>query len=308
MNELNIQKYESILNLLNTVGKIIENDSDYSEFYFKNQLARYFQSLMIIENCFKPATVLDVGSYPSHIHKMLLMMGYDVYGVDMDPNRISPGLNDCKNRTYKIDIERSGWNLGEKKYDIILFLEVMEHLHVNPFVVFDELENLIKKDGYLFLSTPNLLSMKNRINFVSGRYVFEHPFSVYEKLERHGSRGHQRLYSVNEIEDILDVYGYSITNKWCLNESSPLLNQHKISKNLNSDFDFERFLGFFSSSFSWRGKLKIKIENLMNNLFCSFYNTIFIVAKKKNAFDKDKVINKIKKSDPWVSIEKFQLK
>jgi len=302
------KKYEKILNYLDLVGKLIEQDSDYSEVYFKNQLLRYFQSLLIVDDCFTPASVLDVGSYPSHIHKVLLMMGYDAYGIDINPSRISPSLNDCKDRTYKVDIEHSGWDIGKKKYEIIFLLEVLEHLHVNPFIVFNELENFIKKDGCLFLSTPNLLSIKNRINFLAGKYVFEHPFSVYEKLERQGSRGHQRLYSLDEIEDILDVYGYSITNKWCLNESSPLISKHKISKNLSPDFDFKKFVVFWKHSFSWRGKLKIKIENLMNILFHNYYNSIYIVARKKNAFDKEKIISKIKKSDPWISIEKFNLK
>lgn len=308
MNNEDLKRSSKVLNHLDEIGKLIDKDKDYSEYYFRSQLLRYYQSLMIVDKNIKPASVLDIGSYPSHIHKALLLMGYDAYGVDIDPARISSNLDDCRDKTYRADIEFPNWNLSSKKYDIIFFLEVLEHLHVNPFIVFDEVESLLNKGGYLFLSTPNLFSLKNRINFVRGKYVFEHPFSVYEKLERHGSRGHQRLYSIEELEDILDVYGFDIINKWCLNDSSPALKKEEISKYLRDDFSFERFSPFWSNSVSWKGKIRLKLEKKLNKCFCSYYSTIYIIAQKNRPHDKGKIVEKIRKSDPWVSLGKFQLK
>ncbi len=227
-----------MLTYLDTVGRLIENNKDYSELYYKNQLLRYYKTLMIIEENFNSeCSILDIGSYPSHLHKVLMMMGYDTDGIDIDPTRISSSLEDCRAKTYVADIEKSGWNIDNKKYDIIFLLEVIEHLHVNPFLTFLEMERLLKKGGYLFLSTPNLFSLKNRINYVRGRYVFEHPLSVYEKLERHNSRGHQRIYSMEELEDILDVYGYNIVHRWCVNDSSPAISKEKIKSLLSDDFN-----------------------------------------------------------------------
>lgn len=303
----NLKTTSKVLGYLDDLGKLIEGDKNYSELYFSNQLLRYYNTLMIVEEKLKPGSALDIGSYPSHLHKIFLMMGYDAYGIDIDPGRISLNLKDCRLRTYAADIEAPGWNTGGRKYDIVFLLEVIEHLHVNPLIVFLEMNNLLKKGGYLFLSTPNLFSLRNRINFVRGRYVGEHPLSVYEKLDRHGSRGHQRIYSVEELEDILDVYGFDTINKWCLNDSSPAIDKKEIKNFLTDNFSFERFARFWSQSVSWKGKIKLKIEEKLNLYFSGYYNSIYIIARKNRQYDKSKVFEKIKKTDRWVSCEKFQL-
>ena len=308
MRNTNLERASKVLGYLDFVGKMIERDKDYSEFYFRSQLLRYYNTLMIIEENLKPGIALDIGSYPSHLHKMLLMMGYDAYGVDIDPDRIPLVLKDCRERTYAADIEAPGWNIGSRKYDMVFLLEVIEHLHVNPFIIFLEMNNLLKKGGYLFLSTPNLFSLRNRINYVRGRYVYEHPLSVYEKLERHGSRGHQRIYSIEELEDILDVYGFDVINKWCRNDSSPALHIEGIKKFLNDDFSFDRFARFWGQSVSWKGKIKLKIEEKLNRRFSGYYNSIYLIARKNRAYDRSKVVEKIRKADRWASCEKFQLK
>lgn len=308
MNNEYLKKSSIILNHLDNIGELIDNDNDYSKYYYKNQLLRYYNTLMIVKENLKPGKVLDIGSYPSHIHKALLMMDYDAYGVDIDPNRISSNLNDCRKKTYKADIESSNWEIGNNDFDIIFILEVVEHLHVNPFIVFHKIEHLLKIGGLLFLSTPNLFSLANRIKFIRGQYVFEHPFGVYEKLERHNSRGHQRLYSIEEISDILDVYGFDVIKKWCVNDSSPVINQAKIAGFLNNDFDFDKFSAFWHKSFSWKGKLRLKLEKMLNRYFYNYYNSIYIIAKKSRPYDESKIIKKIQKSDPMVSVDKFKLK
>ena len=105
------------------IGRLIENDKDYSRYYYKSQLLRYYNTLKIIKENLNPGKVLDIGSYPSHIHKALLMMDYDVYCVDIDSNRMPSNLDDCK-KTYKADIESSNWEINKKDYDIIFILEV----------------------------------------------------------------------------------------------------------------------------------------------------------------------------------------
>ncbi len=186
--------------------------------------------------------------------------------------------------------------------DSAIFLEVIEHLHVNPLNALNEISELIKKTGLILLSTPNLFSLKNRINFLRGSYVFEHPFSVYEKISIHGSPGHQRLYSTEELTDMLDTYGFQIRNIWCIDSKSPFLSLKKIKPLLPHDFPFDAFQSFWRENISFKGKIRRNLEILLNQYFSSYYDVIYILAQKNGVFCKDKFYQKIIKSDPWFNL------
>lgn len=308
-NESDLLHIGRILTGLDNLLKQTRDSKDYSKFYLKNQLTRYFYALYIITLNFpQKSLVLDIGSYPSHIHKILLDFGYEVIGVDNYPERISTALNECKTRTIKWDIEQDKFPGYKAKFDAILLLEVIEHLHVNPLNLFFELENMIQQNGYLLLSTPNLLSLKNRINFCLGKYVLEHPLSVYEKLQRHGSRGHQRIYTAFELEDILDVFGFTVQKSWMIDEKTPFLSKMSLVENLPDDFDFAAFKIFFRENLSFKGGLRRKTENYIYSKFPGFSDSIYLLAQKNKPYDPDKIISKIRKADAWISEEKFSLK
>jgi len=56
-----------------------------------------------------------------------------------------------------------------EKFDVIVALEVIEHLLDNESFV-EEIHRVLKKKGYLVLSTPNLASLTNRIRLLFGKY------------------------------------------------------------------------------------------------------------------------------------------
>ncbi len=158
---------EILMQLRNFVYSLDEDD--YAGKYFKSQLIRYFYALKIIKQSLPKGSVLDVGSYPSHIHTCLLDLGYDADGADIAPERIPNSLAEAKKRTIQWDFEKGEAPL-KKQYDNVLFLEVIEHLHVNPLNALYEISGLIKEKGLILVSTPNLFSLRNRINFIKGSY------------------------------------------------------------------------------------------------------------------------------------------
>ena len=81
-----------------------------------------------------------------------------LYGVDMsiDSITLANKYNKDNNTTYILeDLITCSFDI---KFDYIYFLEILEHMKADQhYIIIDKLLNLLKDDGYLFISTPNEL-------------------------------------------------------------------------------------------------------------------------------------------------------
>jgi len=74
-------------------------------------------------------------------------------------------------------------------FDAITFTEVIEHLEDHRKIL-KEINRVLKKDGILIVTTPNILNMKSRIRFLLvGFYNLFGPLHVKEGALHHGG-GH----------------------------------------------------------------------------------------------------------------------
>lgn len=64
-----------------------------------------------------------------------------------------------------IDLEQD-WPLEHNTFDYVVCLEVIEHM-TNPSQLIRRLADVLKPGGLLVLSTPNILSMKSRLRFLT---------------------------------------------------------------------------------------------------------------------------------------------
>jgi SAM-dependent methyltransferase len=81
----------------------------------------------------------------------------------------------------------------EGAYDLIVFMEVLEHLCVPPDLVLAYLRRLLVPGGVLLLTTPNAAWLKNRLKLLCGRNPFELLRADPE------NRGHIREYTGAEL-------------------------------------------------------------------------------------------------------------
>jgi SAM-dependent methyltransferase len=105
------------------------------------------------------------------------------------------------------------WNVeGEQApyendiFDGVLFLEILEHMSIDPMMALQEINRITKKGGFLLLSTPNVISYRSLDNAINGR----HPFLSSQYLKRRATDRHNREYTPNEIEELLQCAGYQI--------------------------------------------------------------------------------------------------
>ena len=98
-------------------------------------------------------------------------------------------------------------------FDCVLLMEVVEHLR-NPYVVLPEINRIIKKDGYLILSTPNILSLKSRFRFLlEGNYEYfrEPPLDQAQNPKEVIFNLHLSPYRYHELEYLLSASGFQVS-------------------------------------------------------------------------------------------------
>lgn len=90
-------------------------------------------------------------------------------------------------------------------YDLILFVEVLEHLLVNPILLFREIWAHLAPGGRVFLTTPNLARASNRLRLLRGRSIKER--GRYP-LESGAVYGHVVEYTRDELDELFRVAGF----------------------------------------------------------------------------------------------------
>ena len=89
-------------------------------------------------------------------------------------------------------------------YDLVLFLEVLEHLHTAPRLVLAALRDWMAPGAIMLLSTPNALWLKHRTKLLMGR----HPYELIR--EERENPGHFREYTAQELSTIAEAAGLTV--------------------------------------------------------------------------------------------------
>ncbi|HUI90734.1 MAG TPA: class I SAM-dependent methyltransferase [Chitinivibrionales bacterium] len=90
--------------------------------------------------------------------------------------------------------------------DIVVFAEVIEHLHTPPLAVLRYIHSIICPGGVMVLQTPNAVSLRKRWAMLKGK-------NPYEKIrESRDNPGHFREYTKQELLEYLSKAGFAIVS------------------------------------------------------------------------------------------------
>jgi 2-polyprenyl-3-methyl-5-hydroxy-6-metoxy-1,4-benzoquinol methylase len=108
---------------------------------------------------------LDVGAGEGAFSSRLLDQGFRVTAIELEPGRFqapAPCLN--------LDLNRDFAGSVDQKFDLIVAMEIAEHLR-DPRHLISECLGLLKPTGTLIVSSPNVESWLSRIRFLrEGRF------------------------------------------------------------------------------------------------------------------------------------------
>ena len=134
-------------------------------------------------------------------------MGYDVTGIDIDPQRHAAFLKETNLKIIKCNIEHESLPFEDNSFKFIMFNEIFEHLRINPIKTLREINRVLHPEGIFLISTPNLYGLRNVVNFLLGK-GFDNPYEEFLKIETIQHMGHVRVYSVNQLKEFLINTGF----------------------------------------------------------------------------------------------------
>jgi 2-polyprenyl-3-methyl-5-hydroxy-6-metoxy-1,4-benzoquinol methylase len=148
------------------------------------------------------ARILDVG------RGALTTMMHEEFEKPVDSMGFAEDCATPEGRHYRFDLndcqQRERWRLDLPRYDLIVFAEVLEHLHTSPSLVLPYLRELLKPGGRLILQTPNAAVLHNRLKLLMGRNPFE------RIRESTLEPGHFREYTLAELREYAILAGFEV--------------------------------------------------------------------------------------------------
>lgn len=180
--------------------------------YHRTHAKRLASDLEIIERYGgAQAVVLEYGAVPLLMTAALSELGYRVQGLDVAPERFSTAIAELELDVRRCDVESEAVPFDSETFDLVVFSELFEHLRIDPIFTLGEVHRILKRDGLLLLSTPNLRSFRGLRNLLVhhlGHASSGGVYEQYDKLRTLGHMGHVREYTVREVAEFLDRIGF----------------------------------------------------------------------------------------------------
>jgi SAM-dependent methyltransferase len=152
------------------------------------------------------SSLLDLGSTRAWLPFFQCLLGYQRIvlntryphsGFVADSLRVQ-GSSPIDLRVSVFDVERESFPLEDRSFDVVLCLEVLEHLAVDPMAMMAEINRVLKPNGTLVLTTPNAIRAGNLVK----AWLGEHPMG-WAPYNGFDSNRHNREYTPAEVEALL---------------------------------------------------------------------------------------------------------
>lgn len=211
--------YSSLKSLLNEVIGVFPEEVKASTLY-----QNYYRYLLILKTALpylqERKKVLDVGAGGGVIPLVLRRAGYECSAIDTWAeydktycNRMGVKediLERLETNGIEIkscNIEKEPFPFGDETFDIVFFLDVIEHIHSSPKKVLKEIRRVLVPNGILIMTTVNLCTLKNRLLVLFGRSNYVDLAYWYNNQPFFG---HIREYTFQEVERMLRWEGFEI--------------------------------------------------------------------------------------------------
>ncbi len=173
-----------------------------SSHYLRYKIIKSLVENIIQEKKTASLKIIDMGCGPGHLGKTLLPLGVEVWGADISDNSLVL-VKEKGMKTLKVNLEED-FGISEK-FDVVIATEVIEHIYDTE-VFLDRLKGILKDDGVLIVTTPNVVSIGRRILMFFGT----NPILDY-KLS--GGAGHIRYFTFKDLKSLLEEKGFEVILK-----------------------------------------------------------------------------------------------
>lgn len=106
---------------------------------------------------------------------------------------------------YSVDLETEALPVLDETFDVVLCCEVIEHMEVDPMFMMSEINRVLKPEGLLILTTPNITSSRALYKILRG----EEPYFYMQYRHKPALYRHNYEYSVSSIKKVLKASGFN---------------------------------------------------------------------------------------------------
>ncbi|WP_346290830.1 class I SAM-dependent methyltransferase [Sphaerothrix gracilis] len=179
----------------------------------------------------KNKQVVDFGCASGYFANLLQKEDCEVVGVEINPEAAEIAKQYCKRVIVAdLDYENIENILGNERFDVATFGDVLEHLK-DPWSLLSTVRNILKPDGFVVASIPNVAHGAVRLALLEGKFDYE-KFGLLDNT-------HLRFFTRKSIHHLFEATGYCIdsedfTHLSVFNSSSltPILDPRKFSAEL----------------------------------------------------------------------------
>ena len=156
----------------------------------------------ILRKMKKPVKILDIGTSPLTFMLKKRYPHAQIFSVDYT-SRLSALCGKFGVKFKQVDLNRRNFKLPSHKFNIVLFLEVIEHLSGDHAHIMKNILCYMESDSYCIIQTPNKNSLKSfvtrllsmdRVDNVSKRPNLSHEFE------------HVKEYSFDELKKFVKSF------------------------------------------------------------------------------------------------------
>jgi SAM-dependent methyltransferase len=148
--------------------------------------------------------VLDVGCYDGQFTSRVV--GGEVVGIDVSHHALlAAGHRGVHGVRAQLE---SGLPFAEETFATVIAAEIVEHVFDTQAVI-RELARVLRRDGWLAITTPNLVALSGRAQLVLGRSPHNVEFDASD-----GTSGHIRYFTFDTLELLLHRAGLEPLGRW----------------------------------------------------------------------------------------------
>lgn len=165
---------------------------------YTHKVSPYSSHEQILSCLTRPGRVLDLGSSSGLLTLRLKNKGLSSVGVDMIAPQLASPLFD---QYIQMNLEEPTGLSFPFQFEYVLMADVIEHLRTAT-PLLQVTKSLLKQDGELIVSVPNIAVWLYRLSLLCGRFDYTKKGTLDET--------HVRFFTVKTIKQLLTNEGFNI--------------------------------------------------------------------------------------------------
>ena len=154
----------------------------------------------------KNKKVLDVGCGYGFLTEMILKSGNKVKAIETADNAIKH-IRTLGVEVYDLDVNSKWTEKINEKFDVVVCTELIEHVFDTDNLL-TNINSVLKKNGFLVISTPNVASFGRRLMLLFGINP------ILEFTTRKEDAGHIRYFTFADLEKLLSEHGFKTEERY----------------------------------------------------------------------------------------------